>query len=228
MPHPQTIWRLDRPAEGFYTTALPADPGRAVRTFLPELYEPRYPYPLLVLFAAAAGPDDHALKLAPAISRRNFVSISLAGSADLDQADLADAVAQAVEQTRRTYHVHSERVFLVGVGDGSHAAYRAAFALGDKVAGVASLNGTLPRPAAGAPLFRLDRVRRQRVLIAHSGPATDPGVLRDQRLFYAAGADCPVRQYRTPAGLAPELLRDVNRWVMDHVTAGYSLAPAVR
>lgn len=226
MPNTHTYWRTDRPAEGFYAAALPADPGRTVRTFLPEKYEPRYPYPLLVLFPGDDRADADVLSLAPAVSRRNFVAITLGSTAGLDAADLTEAVQQAVDQTRRTYHIHSERVFLVGVEDGTAAAYRAGFALGDKVAGVVALNGAVPRPTDGRPVFRLDRVRGQRVLLAHSGPSASPTLARDQRLLYAAGADVTVRQYRAPAALPPELMRDVNRWVIDHVTSGYALVPA--
>ena len=174
------------------------------------------------------------LRLAPRLSRRNFVAIGLRGPERLgDRADgspacgwggpaaddLTDTLLRAVEQTRRTYHIHTERVFLVGVGDGAATAYRAAFALGDRVAGVATLNGTLPRATDGAPLFRIDQVRRLRVLIAHgAGVPAD----RDHRVFYAAGAD--VRRITYPTSrLCPEMLRDVNRWVINQVNAEHDL-----
>jgi len=234
MPDTHTHWRTDRPADGFTTTELGADPAQPVRTFLPDDYLPRYPYPLLVLFHPHGGNEERVLRLAPRLSRRNFVAIGLRGPERLgDRADgspacgwggpaaddLTDTLLRAVEQTRRTYHIHTERVFLVGVGDGAATAYRAAFALGDRVAGVATLNGTLPRATDGAPLFRIDQVRRLRVLIAHGvGVPAD----RDHRVFYAAGAD--VRRITYPTSrLCPEMLRDVNRWVINQVNAEHDL-----
>jgi phospholipase/carboxylesterase len=232
MPDTHTHWRTDRPVDGFYTTELGADPTQPVRTFLPDDYLPRYPYPLLVLFHPHGGNEEQVLRLAPRLSRRNFVAIGLRGPERVgDRPDgspacgwgaadgLTETLLRAVEQTRRTYHIHSERVFLVGVGDGAAAAYRAAFALGDRVAGVAALNGTLPRAANGAPLFRIDQVRRLRVLIAHgAGVPAD----RDHRVFYAAGAD--VRRITYPTGrLCPEMLKDVNRWVIGQVNAEHDV-----
>ncbi len=205
MPDTHTHWRTDRPVDGFYTTELGADPGQPVRTFLPDDYLPRYPYPLLVLFHPQGGDRADG---SPACGW---------GGPGADGA--TDVLLRAVEQTRRTYHVHTERVYLVGVGDGAAAAYRAAFALGDRVAGVAALNGTLPRATNGAPLFRIDQVRRLRVLIAHGEgvPAE-----RDHRVFYGAGATVRRITYPTTR-LCREMLKDVNKWVITQVNAEHDL-----
>ena len=235
MPSPaHSYWRTDRPAEGFYSTALPTDPDRTVRTFLPDGYEPRYPYPLLVLFHGAGGNEEQVLRLAPKMSRRNFVAMSLRGptvlgtgddgrpacSWDSADSDVDDYLIQAVEQTRRTYHIHSERVYLVGVHEGAAAAYRAAFTLGSRVGGVVALNGAIPRPTPGSPLFRYDAVRKLRVMIGH-GIANSvlpySSAERDHRLLYAAGANVKLTGYPTTHKLHADMLRDVNRWVIGHV-----------
>ncbi len=241
MPDTQVHWRLDRPAEGFYSTDLAAEPAQPVRTFLPEGYEPRYPYPLIVLFHRHGGNEEQVLKLAPRLSRRNFVVVSLRGSEVLTESPsdrpaygwghgpdaterVTDYLLRAVEQTRRTYHVHSERVYLVGVGDGSTAAYKTAFALGDRIAGVAALNGSVPRPENGCPVFRLDQVRPLKVFIGH-GLANDSVpydvAQRDRRLFYTAGSDVRLCGYPTAHKIHPEMFKDLNKWVMGHVNAAH-------
>ena len=238
MSLPASYWRTDRPAEGFYNTALPAHPAVAVRTFLPEGYEPRYPYPLLVLFHGQGGNEEQVLRLAPRLSRRNFIAVSLRGPERLgtrsdgspacgwadDTGTVDDYLLDAVEQTRRTYHIHSERVYLVGVNDGAEAAYRAAFAMAGRVAGVVSLNGSLPKAAPGRPLFALDTVRRLRVLIGHGiANSVVPFSVaeRDRRLLYTAGADVKLTSYPATQKLHPDMLRDVNRWVIGHVNAAH-------
>ncbi|OWK41065.1 alpha/beta hydrolase [Fimbriiglobus ruber] len=239
MPHTHSYWRTDRPAEGFYTTELPFEPAQTVRTFLPEQYEPRYPYPLLVLFHPRGGNEEQVLRHVPRLSRRNFVAISLRGSetfgvrADGRSAygwgaadDVADYLTRAVEQTRRTYHIHSERIYLVGVNEGAAAAYRAAFALGDQIAGVAALNGALPRPTDGNPLFRLDQVRKLRVFMAHGADnvALPPAsIVRDHKLLYAAGATVLRQTYDTTHRVHPDMLRDLNRWIIGHVNTTHEL-----
>src|SRR5438552_313463 len=68
--------RTHRPAEGFYTTEVQAPAPLPVQTFLPQGYEPRYPYPLLVFLHGLGGTPEQILRLAPKLSRRNFVCIS--------------------------------------------------------------------------------------------------------------------------------------------------------
>ena len=130
-----------RPAEGFYTSEVEAPRRLPVRTFLPTGYEPKYPYPLLVFFHGHGGNEEQILRLAPRLSRRNYICIGLRGPQTLGlRADgrtgygwgsegqfdtlLEDYVFRAVEQTRRQYHVHSERIYLAGFCEGAAIAYR--------------------------------------------------------------------------------------------------------
>src|SRR5438105_786778 len=71
--------RLARPAEGFYTTQLQTPRVWPVRTFLPYGYEPNYPYPLLVFLHGNGGSEEQILRLAPRLSRRNYICIGLRG-----------------------------------------------------------------------------------------------------------------------------------------------------
>src|SRR5580704_9712929 len=73
-----TTWS-PRPAEGFYTAEVPSLRGWPLRTFLPTGYEPNYPYPLVVFLHGHGGSDEQVLRLAPRLSRRNYVCISLRG-----------------------------------------------------------------------------------------------------------------------------------------------------
>lgn len=226
---------VDRPAEGFYTTQLPASEGRPVRTFLPTDYQPRYAYPLVVLFHGAGGSEESVGRLAPRVSRRNYIAISLRGPQALgkradgreafgwddDEANIEEYLLNAVEQTRRTYHVHSERVFLAGICEGAEVAYRTGLGMADKIAGVIALNGKMPK-AAGLPLFRLGAVRNLPVLIGHGlENETVPFATaqRDYRLLYAAGANVRLLGYPTDHTVHPNMLRDVNRWIMDGAVA---------
>lgn len=240
---PQTNhWRTDRPDEGDQTDPPEAAPGLPIRTVLPDQYEPRYPYPLLVVFHGRGGNEDLVLRLAPRLSVQNFLYVSLRGPEPLGvRADgrpaygwahrdadglLAEYVRLTVELTRRTYHVHSERVYLVGVNEGADAAFRAGFALAGQIGGVIALNGLMPRPSGGNPLFNLRQARRLRVFLGHG--AANPAVpradaVRDYKVLYAAGTDVRYRTYPTNHRLHTEMLRDVNRWVIGNVNAEHDL-----
>lgn len=218
--------RTHRPAEGFYTTEVQAPEPLPVRTFLPTGYEPRYPYPLLVFLHGLGGNEEQILGLAPKLSRRNFICIGLRGPVamqgfgnswgDNSHATLIeDYLLRALEQTRRNYHIHSERIYLAGVGEGATLAYRLGLTFPEKLAGVISLNGAMPR--TDRPLLRLPEVRNLRVLIGH-GIANSIVPLslakEDRRLLYNAGLTVEMNTYPTNHRVHADMLRDINRWVI--------------
>jgi phospholipase/carboxylesterase len=226
-----TTW-LSRPAEGFYTAEVPSLRGWPVRTFLPTGYEPNYPYPLLVFLHGQGSSEEQILRLAPRLSRRNYISIALRGPQELDprpdgrrafswgtdglhDAFLEEYIFRAVEQTRRLYHVHSERIYLAGICEGATLAYRLGLSYPDKFAGVISLNGAMPR--RGGPLLRLPEVRQLRVFIGHGiANAVQPLSMarEDCRLLYSAGMSVEMHTYAANHRLHPDMLRDINRWII--------------
>jgi phospholipase/carboxylesterase len=241
MPHPDLSYRAVRPAEGFYTSEVKAAGDLPIRTFLPTGYEPNYAYPLLVFFHGHGGCEEQVLRLAPRLSRRNYICIGLRGPHSLGQradgqpgfswgpdgqcdAQVEDYVFGAIQQTRRTYHVHSERIYLAGFCEGATLAYRLGLQYPDHMAGVVALNGTMPR--RGGPLLRLPEARKLRVLIGHGmANAVIPHAMarQDYRLFYSAGMDVTMHTYSTTHRLHPDMLRDVNRWVIDSITSSPSI-----
>jgi phospholipase/carboxylesterase len=87
----------------------------------------------------------------------------------------------------------------------------------EKVAGVISLNGVLPR---SGPLFRYNKIRGLKVFMGHGiANAIAPLALarRDARLLYTAGVDVKMNTYPTTHKLHPEMLQDANRWVMEQI-----------
>ena len=85
MPYTDLSWRLFRPTEGFYTSEVQAPTRLPVRTFLPTGYEPNYAYPLLVFFHGHGSNEEQILRLAPRLSRRNYISIGLRGPQQLGE-----------------------------------------------------------------------------------------------------------------------------------------------
>jgi phospholipase/carboxylesterase len=232
MPFTDLSWRIFRPAEGYYTSEVETPGPLPVRTFLPTGYEPNYAYPLVVFFHGHGGNEEQILRLAPRLSRRNYICIGLRGTQLLGQrndgslgytwgmegqcdAVLEDYVLRAVEQTRRNYHVHSERIYLAGICEGATLAYRLALTFPEKFAGAASLNGSLP--PRGTLYLRLDEIRQLRAFVGHGiANAVVPlsTARSDARLLYTAGIDVRLHTYPTTHRLHPDMLRDVNRWIM--------------
>jgi len=63
-------------AEGFYTSEVSAPRAWPLRTFLPIGYEPNYPYPLMVFLHGHRSSEEQILRLAPRLSRRNYICIA--------------------------------------------------------------------------------------------------------------------------------------------------------
>lgn len=224
-------WKTFRPTEGFYTSEVRTPNPQPVRTFLPTGYEPRYPYPLLVFFHGHGGNEEQILRLAPRLSRRNYISIGLRGPVNAglrrdgaigyswgDEDELGpieDYLLRAVQQTRLNYHVHSERIYLAGFAEGATMAYRLGLTFPEKLGGVIALNGHMPRERK--PLLRLPQLRSLRVFIAH-GIANSVVPLsmarQDHRLLYSAGLDVEMHTYLTTHKLHADMLRDLNRWII--------------
>ncbi len=228
-----------RPTEGFYASELTKPQVLPVRTFLPTGYEPNYPYPLVVLFHRNGGNDDQVLRVAPRLSRRNYICVSLRGPVEtglrpdgrpgyswgeLGEYDdfIEEYMLRAVEMTRRSYHVHSERIYLAGIEEGATQAYHIGLRMPDKVAGIVSLNGALPMPNDGQPLFKYPEIRGLRTFIGHGTMNENISLneaKRDYRLLYSAGVDVNFEAYQTNHKLHPSMLRDVNRWIMNSVSS---------
>src|SRR5262249_34532940 len=109
-----------------------------------------------------------------------------------------------------------ERIFLAGFCEGATLAYRLGLLYPSRFAGVISLNGAMPR--LGGPLLRLPDVRQLRVLIGHGiANALVPLAMAqaDYRLLYAAELSIFMHTYPATHRLHPNMLRDVNRWIID-------------
>ncbi|MGF1582958.1 MAG: alpha/beta hydrolase [Gemmataceae bacterium] len=225
-----------RLSEGFYTSAVDVPECLPVRTFLPTGYEPGYAYPLLVFFHGHGSDEEHILRLAPRLSRRNFICVGLRGTRPVDihregrlgyswgsvdgyDAQLEDYVLKAVEHTAENYHIHPDRIYLAGVCEGATQAYRLGLMFPDTFSGIISLNGSLPRYQR--PLLRLPTIRDLHIFVGHGiANAIVPISLakQDYHLLYTAGVDVTYKEYATNHRLHHEMLKDLNRWIIQQWT----------
>lgn len=236
-------------------------------TFIPQRYEPNYPYPLLVLLHGRGGDEQQLVKLLPTISWRNYVGLGLRGpevvqrrgraigydwgsafhhprrpgaggaapalgpaemvasvlrDGAVDAVDrLEDHLFQAVRQTRRALHIHSERIFLVGVGEGASVAYRLGLTYPERFAGVVALNGWLPTRFRA--LGRARACRDLRVLVVHglwNAKAPIDGARRDVAVLRAAGLRVAFQSYPTAHRLTGPMLADVDAWLINQCVDG--------
>ena len=203
--------------------------------FAPLHYEPGYAYPLLVWLHGLHADERHILRIMPMVSMQNYVAVAPRGlpvtaaeegrsglgwqqtDEQIQQAE--QRVFDAIEMTGRKLHVSPHRVFLAGCDCGGSMALRLAMSHPDRFAGVLSLCGSLPM--GGTLLANLSAIRRLPMFLAvgrdsHGYPQTQ--VCDDLRLLHSAGVSVTLRQYPCGHELAPQMLLDVNRWMIEQVT----------
>lgn len=128
---------------------------------------------------------------------------------------LNDSVIAAIKRARTNLHIHSERVFLVGVGQGAATAFRLGLSHPEKFAGIVSLNGWIPD---GFPaLLRYQACRRLRVFIAHgcaNSQFSYHQASRQARMLRNAGLKVSFSPYPTDERIGKKMLIDVDHWLI--------------
>lgn len=224
--------------EGVYWRQLDESGQMPMSLFLPQAYEPRYPYPLLVFLHGHGEQERQWIDAVPNISRRNYICIGLRGPRRVEREDGEDGfgwgrhrrcdgiieeyVLAAVQETMRVCHVHSERIFLAGFCEGASVAYRMGMAFPDKFAGIVALNGWLPD--GPLPMKTRDERDGVGVFIGHGTLNEDVSMQKAReayQLLMATGLDVTLRLYPTGHSLCPNMLRDVDRWLIRECRRGF-------
>ena len=217
-------------------------PETRTALYVPEHYEPNYPYPLLIWLndCVGSGSDKWELQsLMSQISTRNYVGMSFHESLQTSKTSQADSRWSELDQQperflrnlhatvcklRQVCHIHSERIYLAGIGESATMALRLLVARPEWFAGAISLGGELPKLIdlpAGHQNLQNRRVFQgdihQDVAAQHSESAQ---TLQLEWLLQKAGMQVVTRSYDTRAKVRSKMLRDINHWVMDGICTG--------
>jgi phospholipase/carboxylesterase len=214
--------------------------------FAPLHYESHYAYPLIVWLHGPGIDQRQLMRIMPSISMQNFVAVApqgiLTNGADSSNGggycweQTPDHIQQAeqrifdgIEAIGRKFHISPRRVFLAGFDCGGTMALRVAMNHPSRFAGVLSLCG--PFPSRGTPFSRLTEARKLPVFMAVGRDSTTyppKTVCQDLRLLHSAGVSVMLRQYPCRHELTHQMLRDVNRWVIEQVTSTNESVPQPR
>jgi len=199
--------------------------------FAPLHYEPGYAYPLLIWLHGHDADERHLMRVMPMISMRNYVAIAPRGTATLptgrfgwEQSEehvvaAEQRVLDCLQIAEHKLHVASHRVFLGGFDSGGTMAFRVAMDHPRRFAGVLSLGG--PFPSGDRPFRNLPDARKLSIFLAAGRDSTShppERVCDDLRLFHTAGLSVTLRQYPCGHVLMPQMLSDVDRWIIEQIT----------
>lgn len=203
--------------------------------FAPLHYTAGYAYPLIVWLHGRGSDERQLQRIMPMVSMQNFVAVAPQGlnlgdatatgaecrgwtQADEHIQQAEHRVFESIELAEHKFHISARRIFLTGFDCGGTMALRLAMSHPNRFAGVISLCGAFP--TGGAPLGNLIAARRLGLLLAtgrcsDTYPATQ--VCEDLRLLHTAGLSVTLRQYPCGHELQPQMLADVNRWIMEQI-----------
>ncbi|HLA84365.1 MAG TPA: alpha/beta hydrolase-fold protein [Thermoguttaceae bacterium] len=204
--------------------------------FAPQHYETHYAYPLIVWLHGPADDERQLLRIMPLVSMRNYVAVAPRGTVDDAPGKSGDRqpawtasgdrlarieqrVFDSIGIAWRKYHVSPRRVFVAGFDTGGTMAFHLALNYPQHFAGVLSLGGAFPR--GQKPFRRLDQSRHVGVFLAagrDSASYTPNRVCDDLRLLHSAGMSITLRQYPCGHELCPQMLQDMDRWVIEQIT----------
>ncbi len=209
--------------------------------FAPLHYEANYAYPLLV-WLHGGGDNEHQLRrIMPVVSLRNYVAVAPRGTLAAPRnngagngyrwvqtaehvAQAEQRIGQAIAAANDRFHVRADRIFLAGFESGGTMAFRIAMENPSQFAGVVSLCG--PFPQQGTPLAALNAVRQLPLFVAACRQGQHyptEQVCDNLRLLHSAGMSITLREYPGNDGLTPQMLADIDRWIMEQI----ALPPAI-
>jgi phospholipase/carboxylesterase len=198
-----------------------AAPDTADEVYIPDHYEPNYPYPLMVWIVPESAPRGLLKPLMRRISERNTcgVVIRAAGPGLLE-----DRLMATVARTRRRYHIHSERVYLAGFGELATRALALGLSRPEWFGGIIALSPQLPLGLR--PLSQFDALRGKRVFLAAFDDDRQQvdEIEALQKLLWSAGLSVRACACESPEPDDCGLLREIDRWMIQAIEEAASVA----
>ncbi len=198
--------------------------------FLPLHYEKNYSYPLII-WLHDDGASQHQLPdVMFDISIRNYMAVAPRGpekdwGAGYCWPQTSQCVHQsmcsvmaAIDEVRGRFNISNERIYIAGIGNGGTMAFRLGCLQPEVFAGVISLNGRFPEDEA--PLSQYRMCRELPVFWAHARKSetfVEADLCEQLRLLHIAGFSLTLRQYPCGDDMMPQVLNDVNVWIMDAI-----------
>lgn len=192
--------------------------------YLPQGYEPRYPYPLLVWLQLPGQAPVRLHEVMNDLSDRNYCGLRLelpespsvsTTSGNWEAAPVwqwDSLLREAILELRNAFHIHSERIYLAGIGAGGIAAIRQLLCRPEWFAGAIAIHSELPTGPVPMPNF--SELQGKRVWISQPEAAPVDADNRSLRVMDLAGMNVHALRHASARAYDRKLLVQVDRWLM--------------
>lgn len=204
-----------------------------VAIFVPERYEERYAYPLIIWFHGNDASEDQLEDVMMAVSQQNYCGLALRANrlgdlmggyrwnisgAQFGSVPFSDLLRTTTCRLRRAFHIHSERIFLAGSGSGADAALQMLARHPDWFAGTILLDPDGDPEALKAE--RLTALRGKPLLQTISRRTSNEQLARNVesvRLLRSAGASVQIELTDQVTDPTSPDVRFLDQWIMDQM-----------
>jgi phospholipase/carboxylesterase len=197
--------------------------------FSPIHYEPGYAYPLVVWLHGSDSSELELRQVMPLVSVRNYVGVAPRGTRRTSKsqrlyswrqtpgevADACQLVRDCIEIARENFHVHTDRVFVAGRGEGGTMALRVGMEHPELFAGAISVGGRVPR--GGHAFHHINTARHLPLMLSVSTSEenfSNKQVMDDVRLLHSGGFALSVMLYPEGNSLTENMFTDIDGWLM--------------
>lgn len=203
--------------------------------YLPDSYEPRFAYPLLI-WLHGDGANEHELqRVMPQISNQNYIGVAFRGTSDDGRSApgafhwergeeqllaLAEEIDETLTELRRFLRVNPQRIYLAGFDGGARVALELLLNYPERYSGAAAFGGAIPATQGFARRFRM--LSSRRALLGYGRQdrvAAAQHAVRGSRRLERTGLQVETRAYEAGHELTPEMLRDVDHWLMSELAS---------
>lgn len=204
---------------------------------VPENYEPRYSYPLVVWLTDSQCPIESALEYVSELSPQNYVGLAIddciiqsilpsttpSSDSMVDflrrVADTENRIVRQIRDFGRDVNFHMDRLFIAGVGDAATTALLIAMHQPDWFAGCVAIDGEFP--PAGQLLSRNVELAGRRFLLSSRGGRSafrSANATRHvARQLIASGASVRTQIETHDELVSPSTLRGIDDWILSGI-----------
>lgn len=197
---------------------------------LPEPFEPRYRYPVVIWLHQDESNEDELHTVMPQISDQNYIGLAFRGTSDDGQAatgnfhweasqakreELLEEIRETIAEMSRFFRMDMDRVYLAGFDAGATVALELLLDAPELFAGAIALGGPIPSTKGYGCRFR--ELSNRKVLLGwgRKDRVLDTKTFREQaNRLERTGLQVDSRFYDCGHELTPAMLKEIDHWLM--------------
>jgi phospholipase/carboxylesterase len=225
-------WAQSTDCPGQYSGTV-AQSDWPVSIYIPERYEEGYAYPLIIWFHSDANDEDQLEQVMSSVSSQNYIGLALrgnrthetaggfrwdSGSLNFGSVPLTDLLHVTTCRLRQAFHIHSERIFIAGAGNGADVAMQTMIQRPDWFAGAILLDP--PCQSDCLKSERLTDLRGKPMLVTVARSTPHDRLARNVetvRILRSAGASVDVELTTLPLDPVSSEARVIDHWIMTSI-----------